>query len=261
MNLVTRFLGLAAIWGFCLVADGATPTSLAVTVDGLERQALVFGPTETAGKAPLILAFHGHGGNANAFAHYARLQEAWPEAVVVYPQGLPIPTDIDPSGLKPGWQRKPGELGDRDLKFVDALLEKFRENDAIDAGHVFAAGFSNGAFFVYLLWQERPQSFAGFAPVAGLPRFSGDPEVPKPAVQISGEADRLVHVNDVRQAMAMVRRLNGCSGRAITCGPGCSRYSSDKRAPVINWVHPGPHIYPPRATQVIVNFFKEIANR
>jgi polyhydroxybutyrate depolymerase len=240
----------------------AAPISMTFNVGGVERRALVFPPSNpaTGTKIPLVFAFHGHGGTADGFARNVGIQNAWPEALVVYPQGIPLPTDIDPKGLKPGWQRKPGEVRNRDLKFVDVMVAKPREKYSVDERHIFALGFSNGAFFTYLLWAERPQIFAGFAPVAGLPRYSGNPTVPKPAVPVGGRADKLVHIADVEQAMAMVRELNGCSGKGQPCGLGCTRYSSTKNAPIINFIHPGPHMYPPRATPIISDFFKELTN-
>jgi polyhydroxybutyrate depolymerase len=239
----------------------AAPMHLTINVNGVSREALVFPPSTTAGKkVPVILAFHGHGGNPSGFARNARLQNAWPEALVVYPKGLPIATDVDRKGEKPGWQRRPGEVNNRDLKFVDAILAKLRAQYSVDDKHIFAVGFSNGAFFTYLLWAERPRMFAAFAPVAGRSDLSGSLTVPKPAVQIGGRADQLVHLADVERAMTNVRRLNGCAETGEPCGAGCTRYSSSKNAPVIDWIHPGPHIYPPNATRVIVGFFKELAN-
>jgi polyhydroxybutyrate depolymerase len=239
----------------------AAPTQMSVNVNSVRREALVFAPAATNGRRiPVILAFHGHGGNPSGFARNARLQNAWPEALVVYPKGLRIATDVDRKGEKPGWQRRPGEVNNRDLKFVDAILAKLRAQYSVDDKHIFAVGFSNGAFFTYLLWAERPRMFAAFAPVAGRSELSGSLTVPKPAVQIGGRADQVVHLADVERAMTNVRRLNGCAETGEPCGPGCTRYSSSKNAPVIDWIHPGPHIYPPHATPVIIGFFKELAN-
>lgn len=262
MKTVTLLVAHLAV----LLIDGprlraAEPVQLKVNAGGFKRHAIVFAPQNRTEKAPVILAFHGHGGNMNAFAHAAGFQNAWPGAIVVYPQGLPIKTAIDPGGLKPGWQRQPGEVGNRDLKFVDALLGKLREKYSIDDQHIFVAGFSNGAFFTYLLWAKRPQTFTGFAPVAGRSDLSGNLTVPKPAVQIGGRADRLVRLADLEKAMTNVRRLDGCAEQGEPCGPGCTRYASSKNAPVINWIHPGPHIYPPRATLLIINFFKELTRK
>ena len=186
------------------------------------------------------------------------LQNAWPEAIVVYPSGMPIPTDVDPRGLKPGWQRNPGEANNRDLKFVDALVARLREQYQIDSQRIYAVGFSNGAGFTYLLWLERPQLFAAFAAVAGQPNLTSKLTMPKPAVQIGGRADKLVTPAKSKMAMDNVRKLNGCPDQGEPCGDGCSRYSSMKNAPVIQAMHPGPHLYPPQATKLIVNFFKEI---
>jgi polyhydroxybutyrate depolymerase len=260
MKIIPPFAFFAVFLCALQIVDGA-PTVMKVNVNGVERRALVFPPSNRGdgSKVPVVLAFHGHGANMNMAARAMALQNAWSEVLVVYPQGMPIATKVDPKGLKPGWQRKPGEVGNRDLKFVDALLAKLREQYPVDDGRIFAVGFSNGAFFSYLLWAERPNVFAGFAPVAGLPRYSGNPTVPKPVVQIGGRADKLVPVADVEKAMAMVRGLNGCPEQGQPCGPGCVRYSSSKNAPVIQWIHPGPHIYPPRATLLIVKFFKQIA--
>jgi polyhydroxybutyrate depolymerase len=262
MNMKSLFaVTVLAVLAPCCCSLGQTsPTRLTVNVDGVARHALVFAPANPGEKSPVIFGFHGHGGSPEASVRGMAFQNAWPEAIVVYPQGMPIPTDVDPKGLKPGWQRRPGEVGNRDLKFVDTILAKLREQYRIDDQRIFAVGFSNGAFFTYLLWLERPQVFAGFAPVAGKSELTGKFNVPKPAVQIGGEADKLVRLPDLRIAMANVRKLNGCSEQGQACGAGCARYSSSKNAPLVQWIHPGPHIYPPHATELIVNFLKEIGS-
>jgi hypothetical protein len=82
--------------------------------------------------------------------------------------------------------------------------------------------------------------------------------VPKPAVQIGGQQDKLVTPPESKLAMANVRKLNACPDQGQSCGNGCTRYSSTKNAPVIQAFHSGGHLYPAQATNLIVNFFKEI---
>src|SRR5262249_24471786 len=86
-------------------------------IDGVERRAIVYAPSAVGanGKAPLVFAFHGHGGNAQGFSRSVNMQTAWPHAIVVYPQGVPTDSKRDPEGLHPGWQRDAGQDGDRDL--------------------------------------------------------------------------------------------------------------------------------------------------
>src|SRR5688572_8063963 len=83
------------------------------TVDGVNRQAIVHAPsTAQGGKSPLVLSFHGGGGSMEKFES-TQMHRAWPEAIVVYFQGLP-----DPEGRR-GWQVEKGQENDRDLKMVD----------------------------------------------------------------------------------------------------------------------------------------------
>src|SRR5215213_7882694 len=95
------------------------------TVDGVKREALIYAPEKAkAEAAPLVFGWHGHGGNMNNSARMYHIHTLWPEAIVVYPQGLNTPGKLtDPDGKKPGWQHGAGAEGDRDLKFFDAIYE------------------------------------------------------------------------------------------------------------------------------------------
>ena len=66
----------------------AARVTLRVQVDGVERTALVDEGRDALTKpSPLVLAFHG--GKEHSADMAARgLAQAWPEATVVYPQGL-----------------------------------------------------------------------------------------------------------------------------------------------------------------------------
>jgi polyhydroxybutyrate depolymerase len=227
------------------------------TINGETREALVFAPAAPSpGKAPLIFAFHGHGGNMRGAAEWMGFQAAWPEAVVVYPQGLPTKTKIDPRGLRPGWQREPGQNGDRDLKLVDAILATMRQKFPVDDSRIYAAGFSNGGFFSYLLWAKRSAVFAAFGVCAGLVNPDLPPAEARPVIHIAGENDRIVHFSDQKDTIQTVLRWNGCPSSGEACGNGCTRYASSKGAPVVVVVHPGGHVFPRWAGERIVKFFR-----
>ena len=57
-------------------------------VDGVQREALVFGPRAKQGAArhPLVVAFHGHGGTMLSASEQMHIEALWPQAIVVYPQ-------------------------------------------------------------------------------------------------------------------------------------------------------------------------------
>ena len=72
----------------------ALPAQRTWMVDGVEQHALVAVPSPAptaATPTPLVFVFHGHGGRSAAAARGFRLHELLPQAVVVYPQGLPTP--------------------------------------------------------------------------------------------------------------------------------------------------------------------------
>ena len=159
------------------------------TVAGVEREALVVAPAHLSNaRLPLLFVFHGHGGNMR-FAERQAFHETWPEAIVVYPQALPTLGFLgDTRGVLPGWQHNPGENGDRDLKFVDAVIETLRANYSVDDNRIYATGFSNGGFFCYLLWGQRPQAFAAVAPGAASLVSSIQLGTPKPAFIYGGRS-------------------------------------------------------------------------
>ena len=128
------------------------------TVDGvLYREALVYvPPTAKSAPVPVIFAFHGHGGTMAFAERKFSFHTLWPEAMVVYPQGLPTAGKLtDPEGKKSGWQFDAGDYGDRDLKFFDAILASLRQDYRIDDKRIFVTGHSNGGGFTYLLWAKR----------------------------------------------------------------------------------------------------------
>jgi len=245
----------AAVSAGCLAA---APVTMSWTVNGVERQGLVFAPSLAAAgvKVPLVFAFHGHGGNMHGAAMSMKIQTLWPEALVVYLQGLPTASKVDPHGNRPGWQHAVGEEGDRDLKLVDVALASLRAKYPVDDRRVYATGFSNGAFFNYLLWAARPSTFAAFAPCAGRIWPTLHLTDPKPVLVIAGQADPLVHLADVEATVATVRALDGATAAGAACGPGCMLYPSTKKAPVEVIVHPGGHVVPPWAPAKIVEFLK-----
>ncbi|MFY9826923.1 MAG: esterase [Thermoanaerobaculia bacterium] len=241
-----------------LTACAAGAEVMRWTVDGRVRKALVFPPTTGGGKAPVVFAFHGHGANMCQAAWCMAFQKAWPEALVVYMQGLPTPSGIDPCGLLRGWQHYRDEKCGRDLKFFDAVLSTLRQKYPVDDRHIYATGFSNGAHFTYLLWVERGKTFAAFAPCAGLIWCGLHLTEPRSALHLGGQRDLLVKIRDQEKTIETVRQLNGATGQGTSCGPYCIHYSSTPPGtPVETYLHPCGHVFPRGATERIVRFFKE----
>jgi polyhydroxybutyrate depolymerase len=148
LPLIWRGLGA---W-LCLANPSAWAQQLdrwELTVEGAPREALVYAPAVAKSTAtPVVFAFHGHGGSAAGAARMFAVHRHWPEAIAIYLQGLNTPGRLtDPEGKKPGWQHGAGVLGDRDLKFFDAVLTKLQTDYRVDAKRIYSTGHSNGGAF------------------------------------------------------------------------------------------------------------------
>ena len=230
------------------------------TIDGVQRQALVFAPaTAKTTPSPLIFGFHGHGGSMRNTARSYHFQDLWPEAIVVYPQGLNTPGRLtDPEGKKPGWQHGAEDQGGRDLKFFDAMLASLKADYKVDATRIYSTGHSNGGGFTYLLWAERGEVFAAMAPSASAGRTYAEKLKPKPALHVAGEKDPLVKYDWQVLMMNHLRQLNGCgAGVPWDQDANCTLYPSATGTPLVTAIHPGGHEYPKQAPEVIIKFFKQ----
>ncbi|MCC6797668.1 MAG: prolyl oligopeptidase family serine peptidase [Candidatus Hydrogenedentes bacterium] len=229
-------------------------------IDGVARQALLYIP-KTDVATPVVFAFHGHGGTMGNSARTFGYHTLWPEAIVVYMQGLPTPGMTDPEGKKPGWQKSPGDHGDRDLKFFDTVLEDLKKSYHVDANRIYATGHSNGGAFTYLLWAARGEDFAAVAPSAA-PAVRGLPALkPLPALHVAGEKDELVRYSWQQSTMNEVRKINQCEATGKpweNAGPLVGTiYPSPIGAPFVTLIHSGSHKFPEQAPALIVKFFKD----
>ena len=236
-----------------LTPAAANAETATFTVEGTARRAFVYVPPVAAPPSgfPVVFAFHGRGDVIDNF-ELVDLHGAWPEAIVVYFQAL------DREGY-PGWQVERGQDGDRDLKMVDVALSTLRGNYRIDARRVYAAGFSNGAGFTYLLWAERPNLFAAYAIVAGRWRDEAPPKERRPAILVSGIEDP--GYADHRAGMVKAIALNGVRTTTTRCGNGCLLYGAGTPTPVSTVTHRGGHAFPRSVTEHVVAFLKEDAKR
>ncbi len=105
-------------------AAGASPEIMKWNVAGTQRSAIVYAPSSAMNvKTPLVFAFHGFGDTNDNFQG-VELEKAWPQAIVVYPQGLRVSRR---GAAMPGWQTEKDDEKGRDLEFVDRALASLRE--------------------------------------------------------------------------------------------------------------------------------------
>lgn len=228
------------------------------TVEGQERLALLHVPrVATEAETPVLFAFHGHGGSARQASRSFRMHTVWPETIVVYMEGLPTPGLLtDPQGKRNGWQSRAGLESDRDLKFFDAVLASLDREYKLDRRRIYAMGHSNGGGFTYLLWRERPDVFAAFAP-SGAFTLRVRELKPRPAMHVAGKNDELVKFEHQERTIAAIRELNGCAEKGEAWATDCTLYPSKTGTPVVTYIHDGTHKFPPEAPPLIARFLKE----
>lgn len=230
------------------------------TVEGADRTALLHIPASASkSETPIVFAFHGHGGSARQASLSFHIHKEWPEAIVVYMDGLPTPSVlVDPDGKKNGWQNVEGVKGDRDLKFFDAVLESLKKDYKVDDRRIYAMGHSNGGGFTYLLWKTRAPVFAAFAP-SGAFTLQARSLAAKPAMHIAGKTDELVKFPYQERTIEAVKKINGCEDKGSEWAKDCLKYESKSGTPLITFIYDGGHKYPAAAPAQIVRFFKEQA--
>lgn len=206
MNLRTAamrsFLGLSLFAGFGLAAK-LVASALAqpaiektIRVDGLERRYFLFVPSGATGPLPLVLAFHGGGGDPRQMEHYTRFDELAEKEgfVVVYPAGVGGNWN---DGRGVAFMRAQRENVD-DVKFVRAIVDDVARECPIDRARVFATGISNGAFMSHRLAAEASDTVAAVAPVVGgmAPAIGQTfaPKFPVSVLIIQGDADPLIPI-------------------------------------------------------------------
>ncbi len=165
------------------VRSGDLPVT--VTVGGRPRSALVHVPAGLRRPAPLILAFHGAGGNGPAMQPYSRLSRAAPGMIVAYPTA-------DRSRRRWTLAGDPDGFPD-DLGFVRTLLRTLERRLCVDPKRVYATGVSNGGGFAARLACRLGDRIAAIAAVAG--RYDNGPCSPPRLIsvlEIHGTADEVV---------------------------------------------------------------------
>ncbi len=260
-------LTLFCLIHLCQCLPARESLALNVKVKDAEREALVFPvPKVASGKdqsslPPLVLCYHGHGGNAQQAARSFGIHETWKESLVVYPQGIPTPGKLtDPEGKRNGWQSAPGDQGDRDLLFFDELIKALPKDHAFDPKNVFVMGHSNGGGFTYLLWAMRGKSLRAVAPCAAVAPLIIKQLTPKPCLHLAGTDDPLVRFAWQERMMKAVMEVNHCEAVGTPWAAGCLRYDpkvKQQGATMIQFIHEQGHRYPTEATSLIVRFFRE----
>lgn len=232
---------------------------------------LVVPPGEGRAPRPLLILFHGGGGNRRS-AETVTCPDGDPREpgclgnvaiargfVVARPDGtgarwLPNVRTWNAGGGKDGLQCVSGRAcadGVDDIAYVRALLDEIARLTAVDSRRVYVAGLSNGGAFAHRVACELGDRVAGVVAVGGANQFQAAGGVcprPVPVLQIHGTADPCWAFtggngaclqDDGQKKQGAVAStdawatINGCSGRRTETPPDRDASDGTTRVRVI----------------------------
>ncbi len=182
------------------------------------------------------------------------IQKAWPDAICVYPTGVPTRSHYDSSGRFNGWSTEV-KGANRDIEFFDALYARILQDFGGDPNRVFVMGHSNGAGFAYTLWATRANRLAGIGCFEGaLPARAT--LSPKPFFISIGDQDALVPPSLQHRCLNKVFQVNGSSAKSSPFGEKGELFAG--KEPVVLWPYHGGHRFPAEAVPSLGRFFQGI---
>ncbi|HSO31089.1 MAG TPA: sterol desaturase family protein [Labilithrix sp.] len=212
-------------------SNGSGPTRTSthgLEVSGKKRSYLLVEPSPLApGKLyPLVLAFHGDGGDANGFHEGFPFEKAsGADAILAYPDGINATWDLDT------------KLDNREVSFIAALVDDLARRLPVDRKRVFAAGYSSGGFLANLIACQRSgllraiSSSAGGAPFQQALVFANGytkcpDQEPIAMLALHGEGDHSVKLDSGRFSAEYWAYVDGCKTDQMetTFYPECRAY-------------------------------------
>lgn len=185
-----------------LLFAGLLPTQAEnITVDGTSRNYIVYAPKDLGEGRPLLISCHGMNQDANYQKGMLLIESVADTAKFL---------TVFPNGINKGWDIS----GDRDIHFVEALIEAMVTKYKIDRNRVYLSGFSMGGMFTYHAMNKIPDKIAAFAPISGysMGGTTANANVrPLPIIHTHGTADDVVSFSGVQGALNVWIRHNGCS--------------------------------------------------
>ena len=176
--------------------------------DGLERQYLIYVPNSYSGqsKIPLMINFHGYGGQANDYMAYADLRTLADSKnfILIYPQGSEL------EGIS-HWNAALNSGDNKsnvdDLGFIESLINL--HSDMVDLKRVYAVGYSNGGMMSYALGCYKSNLIAAIGSISGS-MLQNDciPSHSIPLIKLHGTSDSVISYDGLGDYNSVESTLN-----------------------------------------------------
>lgn len=179
-----------------------------ITVDGTQRNYLIYVPKNLGAKRPLLISCHGMNQDAAYQKNMLQIESVADTAkfLTVFPNGIDKSWDLG---------------GEKDLRFMRAIIEEMVKKYDIDRNKIYLSGFSMGGMFTYFAMNRMADVFAAFAPISGYPMWGASytSSRPVPIIHTHGTSDDVVDFNGVKSILAGWVKRNGCPTTAKVTKP------------------------------------------
>ena len=165
--------------------------------NGINREYIIYVPEsyDRTSSIPLVLNFHGFGGNASEFMNYADMRSlAESETfILVYPQGSYLNGFSHWNACPTGGDNKSDA---DDFGFIESLINEISSNYNLNMKRLYAVGYSNGGMMVYGLAHYKSDLIAAVASVSGaMLDCQGPTSHPTPIIHFHGTSDGTIPYN------------------------------------------------------------------
>ena len=188
---------------FVLQAQGFAQQNYLDTIwnGGIMRTFRVYVPAiyDNQSPTPLVLSFHGLGGDAWSFENFTKFRNVADTAnfILVTPNGTVNP-EFNPN-YGQSWSNFDCCPTTDDVSFVSDLIDTLIQTYNIDITSIYSAGYSNGGFMGYDLACKLSDRIAAIASVCGsieVSRLSScNPTRTVPVLEIHGTNDQIIPFN------------------------------------------------------------------
>ena len=224
-----------------------------VMQNGLERDFYYVAPPEQTGPLPVVMVFHGYGGNGRKTLHGYRWDEqalrdgfiaVGMQAVPFFPHRA-ASFRHNPRIWKSGAAiRSTAHGAYDDLAHIRTVLDYLDAHYPIDRSRIYATGFSNGGGFTHRLGMQMSDVFAAVAPIASHIRVPDrSPKRPLPVLLAYGTEDPFIpyeggparSVTPAPKSQPKVSETIDMWVTALGCAPDQSHVENRPRVRIETW--------------------------
>jgi poly(3-hydroxybutyrate) depolymerase len=182
-----------------------------ITVDGQQRELLVYAPPNWDAHHPSALVVDAHGAQETAGANAGKepffdwptgLGSGW--RLLADREGFVV---VQPQGIGNGWSES-------DADFMLQIPAWVAKTASIDPKRTYMTGISNGAELTYWTACRDTTVYRAFAPVAGFGIQHCPLTHPAPIIHLHAPTDKLVSLAAGESAFGLIRQADHCPGTA-----------------------------------------------